>query len=176
MARGNSNTVITDDVDVDAPSIEDLELEGEPTDVVSESAEAAEAAPKAPKKEPARGELPEGYVTPVGFAKILTDRGLHTNREGQVAKVEPQMVYSYIRNAPKDAPFPVEDKEDSLGKVRQVINIEAGLAWWEQKNARTAERKQHAAEKAAKKAEKASASSESTPEGEVEDVEVTEAE
>jgi hypothetical protein len=136
-------------------STEDVETvaETEETPVTPESTEENKE-PK-PKKEPARGQLPEGYVTPIGLAKVLTERGLHTNRAGEQAEVRPQMVYSYMRNAPKDDQFPTETVEDSLGKQRQAVKLEAGVEWWERKNARVATRKQNAQEKADKKAQRA---------------------
>ena len=126
-------------------------------DEAEETAEEKPAKKAKAKKEPARGELPEGYVTPVGLAKVLTEKGLHTNRDGEVTEVKPQMVYSYLRNSPESDKFPLETIQDSLGKDRQVVKIEAGVAWWERKNERTAARKANAAEKAAKKAERAAA-------------------
>jgi hypothetical protein len=127
---------------------------------VEEVAEAAEKAPKA-KKEKARGDLPEGVVTPVGFAKILGERGLQKNREGVVIDdVKPQMVYSYIKNASKEDPFPLVEVEDSLGKVRHVVNVEDGVNWWIRKNERAALRSQNAAVKAEKKAANAAAKAE----------------
>jgi hypothetical protein len=128
--------------------------------VVDESDSTEEKAPKV-KKEPARGALPEGYVTPVGLANELSDKQdangnfYHTAKDGS-HKVPPQMVYSYMRNAPKDNPFPIETVQDSLGHDRQALKVADGLAWWTAKNARAAERKTNAAAKEAKKAEKAS--------------------
>src|SRR3954451_5580176 len=117
-----------------------VDVEEVPADVEETTPEGTETAPKA-KAEPKRGQLPDGVLTPVGFAKILGERGLQTNREGEVLKeVKPQMVYSYIKNAPKDDPFPLETVNDSIGASRQVVNIEAGVAWWERKNKRTSER------------------------------------
>jgi hypothetical protein len=160
MARNRS-------ADVETP-------EEEQVDTPEASAEGKE--PKA-KKEPARGELPEGYVTPIGLAKVLTERGLHTNRQGEVVEVRPQMVYSYIKNAPKEDAFPSETVTDSIGKERNAVKLDAGVEWWERKNARVAQRKSNAAEKAAAKerraAEKAAAAE---AEGSEEQGEATEAE
>lgn len=127
----------------------------EETDVV-DVAEGTEEKPAKKAKEKARGDLPENFVTPVGFATILSARGLQKNRAGEVVTdVKPQMVYSYMKNAPQQDPFPIETITDSLGKERQVVDIEKGVEWWERKNARTDARKANAAEKAAKKAAKA---------------------
>jgi hypothetical protein len=154
------------DVDVEAVEVEEVDY--------STPEEGAE--PKK-KKEPARGELPEGFVTPIGLAKVLTERGMHTNRAGEVVEVRPQMVYSYIRNAPKDDPFPLQEVEDSLGKTRSALNLEEGLDWWTRKNERVQARKANAAEKAEKKARKAAEKAEAVEaeagvaEGAVEEVE-----
>lgn len=147
-------------------------------ETVAEGTETAtqEKAPKA-KKEPARGELPEGYVTPVGLTKLLNEKGLHKNRAGEVVEIRPQMTYSYIKNAPKDAPFPMEKVTDSLGKERDAVKVDAALEWWEAKNKRAAERKANAADKATKKAAKAAEKeAQAADSNEAESAEVVEAE
>lgn len=136
------------------------EVEVEVEDI--ETVETVEKAPKA-KAEPKRGELPEGYVTPIGLAKELTEQGLHQNRAGETVEVRPQMVYSYIKNSPKDDTFPLVTVTDSLGKDRQAVKLEDGIAWWVRKNDRVAARKSSAAEKAAKKAERAAAKEAEAP-------------
>ena len=164
MARRNAEQ----DIDVDETDlIDDVDIEDEGEDVV----DAPEAKEKVKKeKAPARGDLPEGYVTPVELAKVLTERKMHTNRQGEVAEVKPQMVYSYIRNAPKDNAFPIETVTDSNGKERQAVKLEAGIEWWTAKNERTAARKANAANKEAKKAERAAKkAAEAEAEEEVED-------
>lgn len=142
----------TNTADVEAVETEEVETVETPTE--------GESTPKA-KKEPARGDLPEGYVTPIGLAKELGKRGLQRNREGVVLEeVRPQMVYSYIKNAPKEDPFPLETVTDSIGKERQALKLDEGIAWWERKNERAASRKQNAAEKKAKKEAAAAARAE----------------
>jgi hypothetical protein len=144
--------------------------------------------PATKKAEPKRGQLPEGYVTPVGLATLLsqpkdgnaenTDASnfRHTDRNGG-HDVKPQMVYSYIKNASKDAPFPLETVTDSIGASRQAVQIDAGLAWWDAKNERVAGRRQNAAAKAAAKAERAAAKPATEAEGETSDAgDATEAE
>jgi hypothetical protein len=143
--------------DVDVPEVED-----------ETTAEAAtpENSEKEPKKakEPARGDLPEGYVTPVGLSKVLGEKGLQKNREGEVLKeVKPQMVYSYIKNAPKEDPFPIETVTDSIGKERQAVQLDKALDWWNRKNERTASRKENAAAKEKAKADKAAAKAAEAP-------------
>jgi len=138
----------------------------------------AEKATKA-KKEPARGELPEGYVTPVGLAHKLGELGLQKNKSGEVLKtVPPQMVYSYMNNAGEANPFPLETVTDSIGVERKALKLDAGIAWWEEKNARADARRANAAQKAKDKADKAAAAAaaptdeaEATVEGEVTEAE-----
>jgi hypothetical protein len=156
MARGNRSNVAELD-DVDAPEVDVEATDEEATDEVEEGTEEVKAE-KAPK-EKARGDLPEGYVTPVGLAKVLSEAKedgsfYHTARDGS-HEVKPQMVYSYVRNAPKDNPFPLVDVEDSIGATRKVVKLDEGLAWWEAKNERASAKKANAAAKAQAKAEKA---------------------
>jgi hypothetical protein len=149
------------DVDFDG-STEDDEVE----DTGSESDAPANSAKKEakPKKEPARGDLPDGYVTPVGLAHALNEAKLgKEDEEGNYQPIPPQVVYSYIKNAPKDYPFPIETIQDSLGKDRQVVKVEAGLEWWRAKNERAAARRANAAEKAKAAAEKAAKKASETP-------------
>lgn len=154
--------------------VEDVETE----EVPETTPESSEDTPKAKAaKTPARGDLPEGYITPVGLAKVIGEKGLQKNREGEVLKeVKPQMVYSYMKNAPKDDPFPIEEVEDSLGHKRQALKVEAGVAWWERKNERTAARAANAKEKANKKAANAAKKEAAATEAEAEEQPVTEAE
>jgi hypothetical protein len=137
---------------------------------VAETEEAPATEEKQPKakKEPKRGDLPEGYVTPVGLAAILTERKLHTNRDGEIVEVKPQMVYSYIKNASKEDPFPIETVKDSIGAERQAVKVDEGVAWWTRKNERVAARKANAAEKAAKKEANAKAKAEAAAKEEAE--------
>jgi hypothetical protein len=155
----------------------DVETPDEVDEPTATPEESGEKAPKA-KKEPKRGELPEGYLTPVGLAKLLGERGLQKNRAGEVlSEVKPQMVYSYMKNAPKDDPFPVETVQDSLGNDRQALKLDAGIEWWERKNKRTAERKENAKAKAEAKEKRAAEKAAATEaEGSEDAGEVTEAE
>lgn len=146
MARRKDTAVIE-------TTIENLDVDVETVDDETEDVAAPAAKEPKAKKEPARGDLPEGHVTPVGLAKLITERGEHTNRDGEVVELKPQMVYSYIKNAPKDDPFPfVEGLTDSLGKPRQAATVADALAWWDRKKTRAGERKANAAAKAEKKA------------------------
>jgi hypothetical protein len=145
---------VSEDVDTDYNDTPD-------DDEVEETAGEAVLEKTKTTKEPAkpkRGDLPEGYVTPVGLAKLLTKEGLGgQDEEGNNKVVPPQVVYSYIKNAPKDHPFPLEDVEDSNGQLRPALVAEAGLQWWREKNERVAARKANAADKASKQAATAKA-------------------
>jgi hypothetical protein len=165
MARnrrgGTMEDVVTEDNTVsgtlseDVTPVEDLDVEAVADDETEEVAiDSTSATAKAAKPTgPTRGDLPEGYVTPVGLAHALTKEGL--GGEGKV--VPPQMVYSYMKSAPAAHPFPVESVKDSNGNERQAVKVDAGLQWWREKNERVAAKKANAAQKATAKAEKAKA-------------------
>lgn len=131
--------------------LEDVDVTSETEEAPDTNAEAPAAKKAAAKKEPKRGDLPEGFVTPIGLAKVLTERELHTDKNGG-HEVRPQMVYSYIKNAPKDDPFPSQTVKDSIGADRNVVELEAGVAWWERKNERVSAKRANAQEKKDKKA------------------------
>jgi hypothetical protein len=150
MARRGRNTTVSTEtvepVDVDVDETDETEEVAAPTEVPA-------AKETKPKKEPVRGELHADMVTPVGLAKVISERKLHKNRDGEIVDVAPQMVYSYIKNAPKDDPFPfVEGYVDQASKPRQAAKVEDAVAWWVRKTERAASRKTNAAEKAAKPA------------------------
>jgi len=136
------------DVDVDAPEVTDAE------DVVATQPEAAEGEKQAKeKKEPTRPPVPEGKVSPVAFAKLLTE---HLRAKGKLEadkSVAPQVVYSYIKNNGEGSknPFPATKSEGRAA----VVDADAAIAWWDAKDERVAASKAAAAEKATKKAEKA---------------------
>jgi hypothetical protein len=150
--------------DVDVDSTEGSDDEVEEVDAPAETKDKPKA--KAEDKSAKRGDLPEDYTTPVGLAKIITERGLYTTREGVVAELKPQMVYSYAKNAPKDNPFPAETIEDSNGNPRNAVKIEAGVDWWIKKNERAKERRDNAAAKLSDKAKAAAAKAEGATEAE----------
>jgi hypothetical protein len=143
--------VTTETVDLDVDTTTDANDEAE--EVAAQTETPAEKPAAKAAKEKARGDLPEGKITPVGLAKVINERQLHRNRDGAVVELLPQMVYSYIKNAPKDDPYPGETVTDSLSKSRDnVANIEDAVAWWIRKTERAAARKANASAKAEKKA------------------------
>jgi hypothetical protein len=75
-------------------------------------------------------ELPEGYLTLVGFAKYLQKP---KSQGGRYVIVKPQVLYSTAKNTKS---FPVETHVDG----RQIINVEKGLQWWDEKEQRKADR------------------------------------
>jgi hypothetical protein len=151
----DNRDLVEPDLDVETPAEPDADDEVE--DIPEQPAAASDDKPKAAKKEkaqPKRGELPDGYVTPIGLTKAINEQGLYRNREGEVAELKPQMVYSYIKNAPKDRPYPGKTVTDSVGSPREnCVLLEEGLAWWNAKNEAADARRKSAAEKAAKAAE-----------------------
>jgi len=95
------------------------------------AAEEAEATTKESKIAP----KPEGFVSPYRFAELLSE---HVGRD-----IRPQTVYAMVRNQPKlsdGTPFPVEQNTDA----HYMVNVEAGLAWFDTRQ------NERAASKAAK--------------------------
>jgi hypothetical protein len=75
-------------------------------------------------------ELPEGHLTLVGFAKFLAKP---RSQGGRYVLVKPQVLYSTAKNTKS---FPVKTHVDG----RQIVNVEEALQWWDEKEARKAER------------------------------------
>jgi hypothetical protein len=152
------------DLDVDAPEVTDAE------DTVVEPATAEEK----PKKEkaPSRPPVPEGKVSPVQFAKILSKH--LSEKRGEEVTVAPQVVYSYIKNNGEGSkhPFPATKAEGRAA----VVDATEALAWWDAKDERVKASKSAAAEKAAKKSEKANKPAETVTAAEEQPAEITEAE
>src|SRR4051794_29360804 len=95
------------DLDVDAPeTVETTE------DTVAEAPVAGEKTEKVAKA-PARPPVPEGKVSPVAFAKILSEHLIANGRLEEGKSVAPQVVYSYIKNNGPESknPFPAEKAE-----------------------------------------------------------------
>lgn len=90
----------------------------------------------APGKRPP---LPATHLTPVGLTNEINERKLYN---GGVGTLRSQAMYSYIKNAPMDHPFPLENIAG-----RDCVEIEAGIAWWIEKDARVAARAEAAAAK-----------------------------
>jgi hypothetical protein len=128
------------DMEIDDDANLDVDV---PTDDETEEVPAESAASEKPAKAASatRTKVPEGYVKPVEFAKILSK---HLDKE-----VPPQVVYSYLKNNGADSkhPFPVHE----VGGYPWGIKPEEGLEWWDTKNSRVATSKAARAEKAAKK-------------------------
>lgn len=110
---------------------------------MAKNEEAAAEAAATKEKEPKIAPKPEGFESPYQFAKALSE---HVGRE-----IRPQTVYAMVRNQPKlkdGTPFPVEQNTDG----HYMVNVEAGLGWYD---ARQEERAAAKVEKAAAKAAKA---------------------
>jgi len=90
---------------------------------------------------------PDGFESPYNFTKLLNDH-LGKPREGEGA-IRPQTVYAMVRSQPKlkdGTPFPVEQNTDG----HYMVNVAAGIAWYDQRQKDRAEAK---AAKAAKASE-----------------------
>lgn len=101
-----------------------------------------------------KGDLPDGYVTPIGLAKAISEKAktgvegfANTFKPDEKGNLRPQVVYSHIRNASKSNPVPTELIKDSIGAERLVIKTDAGLEWWASKTKRVQASKEAAANK-----------------------------
>jgi hypothetical protein len=74
-------------------------------------------------------DLPEGHLTLVGFSRLLEK----APPEGRNVKVRSQVLYSTAKNTKS---FPVKSHTDG----RQIVDVEEALKWWDEKEARKAER------------------------------------
>jgi hypothetical protein len=102
---------------------EEVVVDGE--EVATEKASKVSKSKKAP--------LPEGWVTPVQFAKLLTEQ---TGKE-----VRPQIIYGYVKSG-KD--FPCDKTNDRAA----IVHLERALAWVAGKDDRKAARQAAKAAKA----------------------------
>ena len=91
-------------------------------------------AEKSPKRQ--KHELPEGFGTPVDFTKVLLAQ--------RKATVRPQVIFGHAKNSKTFQEFTAQHTDG-----RTILDLAAGLDWWDAKEARNVER----AEKAAQKAE-----------------------
>ena len=82
---------------------------------------------KKPKR--SKHDLPEGFVTPTGFVKVL--------KESMNVEVRPQVIYGYVKNSKTFQEF-VSLNSDG----RTILNLDAAIDWWNTKG----ERKTSAAE------------------------------
>src|SRR3954452_23107142 len=101
-----------------------------------------------------KGDLPDGYVTPIGLAKAISEKAktgvegfANTFKPDEKSNLRPQVVYSHIRNASKSNPVPTELIKDSIGAERLAIKTDAGLEWWASKTKRVQASKEAAANK-----------------------------
>jgi hypothetical protein len=176
MARDKGNTATTvEDVDVDLPT-ETVE-----TDVVDATGSPVgeSKAPKAAKNP--RWSPPEGYVTLVKAAKVITDAKLYFPRDSNVpAELPSQQIYSLANGSSKTDPFPQvwfnDDGTPSEGNVptnHRAVKPEELTAWWERKNERVKTRAANAAQKATKSKDKPAAAAATVDEATEDDQDLT---
>ncbi len=166
--------------EVDTPS------ESDEVDTVPQGATETKEKPAKAAKEPARPPVPEGYVSPVAFAKILsghlskkaTEKAREADPNAEEVKIEikPQMIYSYMKNAHPSTNSKNPWPRYSEGGRENLLKVEESLAWWDAKDARVASSKETQAAKAAKKAAKGTSEQAAAETGEVATGPVEEAE
>jgi hypothetical protein len=178
-----------EDLDVDTSAALD---EDDETEVVGDGKTAAPKDEKAAKEKTTRPAVPQGYIAPVEFAKVLTahlreehpELGVRLPSPSGKTEVKPQEVYSYIKNndAGSKNPFPAVKGDDINPETQKpyapgralILKAEDGLKWWDEKDLRVKAGKVERAEKAARKAEKAKDGADNS--GDNEPTAVTEAE
>lgn len=95
-------------------------------------------------KESKKAPLPKGFVTPVQFAKALSEK---ENRE-----VRPQIIYGYIKNNGPESKNPFPSDRNSDGAF--MVNEQEGYKWIAALRKRQEERAQAREEKAKASEEK----------------------
>jgi hypothetical protein len=167
----NKEHIVTNPTQVDEPvnpfsdDVEDVPAGAvEETDTpVADATPTTGDKPAKAEKTPARPPVPEGYITPVEFAKVLTKHLKERNAvdtqgrpfgdgEGEIV-VKPQIVYSYLKNNGPESKNPIPQYENMAGR-KVLLKTDEVLAWWDAKDERVAASKASAKEKAAKKSEK----------------------
>jgi len=182
----------------DLPEVDVPEALDDETDAPAEgTTTTTDEKPKAEKK-PARDVPPEGYITPVQFAKELTKHLEAQGAENKHGKIRmpsegdagnvipPQQMYSTLNQKNSKNPMPtyVSTKDGQVFKTGEapegaalsrvnLLVLDEALAWWDAKGERVAARNTAAAEKDAKKAAK---STDAPAEAEADNTEVVEAE
>jgi hypothetical protein len=187
--------------EVDVPEALDDETDAPAEGTTTATTEKPAKAPKEPK----RDAPPEGFITPVDFAKKLTEhlqaKGV-SNKNGPITAksdteagnpIPPQYIYSTLnqsKDSDKGMPTYVSFKDGSVHATKDapaattenpisrvnLLKLDEALAWWDAKDARVAASKVAKAEKDAKKAAKASEKTETPAEAEAPSEPVVEAE
>jgi hypothetical protein len=167
------------DQEVEVPEALEDELDevDVPSDTTGTEADQDPNKANAKPKAPARPPVPEGYVSPVAFAKILTEhleaKGAE-NSKGKITvesnPIPPQMVYSYLKNAGETSKNPWPRYEE--GQRKNLLKVDESLAWWDALTERVSASRANATAKAEKKNAKAT----ETPAEPVVEAEAVEAE
>jgi hypothetical protein len=98
---------------------------------------------KADKKEYTA--LPDGFVAPVAFAKLLTAKLHEEKLLPEDEEVRPQVVYGYVKNGSE---FPVKPSPEGA-RSGHMVNVAEGLEWCITRRKKTAESKAKKAAEAA---------------------------
>src|SRR5258706_3197681 len=77
--------------------LEEVDSSTEPDEVDEVDEKPTTGAKKATKKASARPPVPEGFIAPVAFAKVLTTKLIAAGKIAEDEVIPPQMVYSYIQ-------------------------------------------------------------------------------
>jgi hypothetical protein len=135
----DGNTYSLDEVDT--PELEEVDMPTEEVDT-----------PKATKKVnkaggATRAPVPNGYITPVAFAKLLSDkltreaveRG-ELDPETEEIRIAPQMVYSWVKAGKNEsAQYPL--KSYTEGGRDNLLKQDEAFKWYAERQERIAQRK-----------------------------------
>lgn len=139
---GQTITVLSDEDFAAATAVAELsEVEELPEDEIEELPEAPKETPKVVVKKSTRPPVPEGYITPVAFAKQLSEYYTRTKREaGLLAEneevvVAPQYVYSTINAGRKpNAKNPLPTYSE--GGRNNLLKFDEAMKWFQAKDER----------------------------------------
>lgn len=135
-----------DGVVVDATDVAELDEVDAPATSDESDKPAEEKTTKVVKKS-SRPAVPGGYITPVQFAKKLSEKLTAEARDrgelaaNEVIEVPPQQIYSYInqaRKAGENAKYPIPTYSE--GGRQNLLKEDEAFAWWEAKAQRVASR------------------------------------
>jgi hypothetical protein len=135
-----TTAVIHDSVELDEVDVPEADVV--PATATTEGQPAA-AKPTKSTKPP----VPEGYITPVAFAKKLSEREIAEGRLAEGQAIAPQMIYSYV-NQGKNPNTKNPLKSYSEGGRENLLKEDEAFAWWDAKEERKVNREANKAAKA----------------------------
>jgi hypothetical protein len=145
-----------DDLDVEA--LESVDGENAVDEDVETLPEGATAETPAAPVKPKKAAVASGYITPVAFAHLLTEREQKAGRISAAEAIAPQVIYSYVNQGKKPGADPAKTlKSYSVGGRENLLKADEAFTFWDDKDARVQARKAAKVAKLAAAAEAAKA-------------------